>query len=108
MRRFNKITAIILILIFFQKSGFELYLHNWLHQNKNHASSTLSSHALSTTQPKCSCIEDALRPLTASTGIIEIKIPEKYFSSFFNCYYSSISSVIKIFYGLRGPPAKAV
>ena len=108
MRRLNKITAIFLILVFTQKSGLGLYLHNWLHQNKNHAASNPATRAFNTIQQTCSCIDDTLRPLTGSHDIIEIKIPEKYFPTFYDCYYAPILSPTKIFYGLRGPPAKAV
>jgi hypothetical protein len=103
-----KIIAIFLILAFTQKLGLGLYLHNWFHENRNYCSQNKEGFTLDQCQVKCTCIEDALMPLTPSANLDEIKSPEKYFSSFSNSYHTPTSSVVKIFYGLRGPPRKAV
>jgi hypothetical protein len=105
MHRFNKITAIFLILVFTQKSGLGLYLHNWLHQNKNPSISYSARQAFNTVQLKCNCIDDALRPLKTAINVFEIKTPEKKLFSFHNEHSSSLSPFTKLFQPLRGPPA---
>ncbi|HSZ34594.1 MAG TPA: hypothetical protein VK772_14865 [Puia sp.] len=104
MRRFNKITAIFLILIFFQKAGLELYLHNWLHQNKNHFALSSTNAAICNIQIKCHCIDDALRPINTAINDFEIRTPEKKIFCFHDLYNFSLSHFSKIFHPLRGPP----
>jgi hypothetical protein len=103
----TKITAVFLVLAFTQKLGAGLYLHNWLHAFKNYGSKNKTAAAFDERQILCSCLDDALVPLTPTAGIDEIKIPVRYFSSSPNSYHSPTFSVAKIFCGLRGPPGKA-
>ena len=97
-----------MLLAFTQKLGAGLYLHNWLHEYKNYGSENKTGFAFDEQQVKCTCLDDTLMPLTTSANLNEIKSPEKYFSSFFNSYYTPTTTAVKIFYGLRGPPGKPV
>ncbi|HLX91823.1 MAG TPA: hypothetical protein VKR32_09080 [Puia sp.] len=103
-----KVISIFLLLSFTQKLGVGLYLHNWLHDNRNYSKGNKTGPGVDQIQINCACIEDALMPLDPSPSTIEIKAPEKYFFSFSNFYHFPTSTVAKLFYGLRGPPAKTV
>ncbi|HTQ63816.1 MAG TPA: hypothetical protein VMI12_03415 [Puia sp.] len=100
----KKIVAIFLIAAFAQKLSIGLYLHNWLHENKNSFISDIKYPSIGKYQLKCTCIEDALMPLIASDGIDELTTPKIYLSSSPNFYRSFSFSHAKKFHSLRGPP----
>jgi hypothetical protein len=105
MYRINKkILAIFLIAAFAQKLSIGLYLHNWLHKNQNISVLERINASAVASQVRCSCLDDALMPLIASTDFDSIKILQFYFSPTTNAYRSAVISASKTFHALRGPP----
>jgi hypothetical protein len=102
--RNKKILAIFLIAVFAQKLSIGLYLHNWLHKNKNHFISDHRCPAIDPLQVKCTCIADVLMPLIASENIDELSTEKIYSSTPASHYCSFIIPVAKTFNALRGPP----
>jgi hypothetical protein len=102
-RTIQKIATLLLILVFSQKMGMGLYLHNWLHASKSHstASTPLSNDEL---KYACSCINDFTAPLTETTvqelppPIVAVHVPVAVRAF-------TLPVVYKHFRSLRGPPA---
>jgi hypothetical protein len=111
MQKLNaRIVSFFLILAFSQKLGLELWLHNWLHETTI-ASSVGPGIAAQKGKPlfqnhrvKCTCIDDALMPLT-ETDIVDYNPLRQPPKSIFANSYSSWLSVDKEFSSLRGPPS---
>src|SRR5688500_7598270 len=100
-RVIQKIATLLLILVFSQKMGMGLYLHNWLHANKSHTASTpLTNEELSYA---CSCINDFTAPLT-ETAIQEL--PQPVSTEFVPASITIVTLpvVYKYFHSLRAPP----
>jgi len=101
-RLIKKSFAIILLLVFAQKTGAELYFHNWFHSNK-YEKSAPRTPAKNVVGYSCNCIDDfsmpfadnAERPLQIISFIgSELTILHKYF----------VSSSSAFFFCLRAPP----
>jgi hypothetical protein len=101
----NKITAILLIIVFTQKMGLGLFVHTWLHEKSFGFSADPKNPVAHFQNVTCSCIEDAMIPFTGSTTAIHIKSPVKYFFHFNNPLQFFYSFASKVYYSLRGPPA---
>ncbi len=101
-RIITKLTSLVLILVFSQKMGMSLFLHNWLHASKQHASSSkpISSQEL---QLACGCINDFNLPL-AETSIPEIQAPVIIMHKPHTEPVFVIPAVNKYFHSLRAPP----
>ncbi len=101
-RIITKLTTLALILVFSQKMGMSLFLHNWLHGSKQHAASSnpTSSQEL---QLACGCINDFNLPLT-ETSIPEIQAPVSIVHKPHTDPVFVIPAVSKYFHSLRGPP----
>ena len=102
-RTIQKIATLLLILVFTQKMGMGLYLHNWLHANKPHATATtpLSNDEL---KYACSCINDFTAPLTETT-VQELPQPPAAIYVPVAVPAITLPVVYKYFHSLRGPPA---
>ncbi len=92
-----------MLLVFSQKLGLRMWLHNWIHhelvsQNNNSGSAT------ETIQFKCDCADDFLMPLS-ETPVVAISAPVISFPISFSDYTPVFSSTEKIFHSLKGPPA---
>jgi hypothetical protein len=99
----KKIAALLLILVFSQKMGMGLYLHNWLHASNTHETSAapLTSEEL---KNACSCINDFTAPLT-QTEVQEIPLPNlELFAPAVVAVYT-LPVVYKYYHSLRAPPA---
>src|SRR5262245_46238354 len=102
--RSNRLTvkclAIILLLVFCQKVGGGLYLHNWLHANackqySHTAGETVSGY-------NCSCIDDFSMPFADNEEkISQPAIPVK--TEFTPSYNSLIPFSSRFFHSLRAP-----
>jgi hypothetical protein len=104
-RIITKLTTLVLILVFSQKMGMSLYLHNWLHSSKQHSASSKpnSSQEL---QLACGCINDFNLPLT-ETSIPELQAPVIVLHQPHSEPVFSIPAVSKYFHSLRAPPVLA-
>jgi len=99
----HKIFAIVLLLVFAQKMGGGLYLHNWLHV-KNCEQSIPKTAGKNITSYSCNCIDDFSMPFTENdekiVGVISALNIE---------YSSSFKSLIPLsssfFFSLRAPPS---
>ena len=101
-RTITKITAVFLILVFSQKMGMSLYLHNWLHTAKQDAA---ASQPLSGQEVKfaCGCINDFTLPL-AETVLPEIPVPVITINRPLSSPVLTFPTVYKYFHSLRAPP----
>ena len=102
-RLIQKIATLLLILVFTQKMGMGLYLHNWLHANKSHTavSTPLSNDEL---RYACSCINDFTAPLTETT-VQELPQPLTVVYVPVSVPSFTLPVVYKHFHSLRAPPA---
>jgi hypothetical protein len=105
LMRSNRLTvkslAIVLLLVFCQKVGGGLYLHNWLHSNTCKQSSHTTGDVIS--GYNCSCIDDFSMPFAddaekPSQPGISIK------TEFNPSHNSSIPFSSTFFHSLRAPP----
>ena len=100
--RIKKITAFILMLVFSQKMGMSLYLHNWLHTGKQ---LTATSTPVSNEEIKfaCSCISDFTLPVS-ETAVMEIPLPGKLVMNPVSSPAVAVPRIYKYFHSLRAPP----
>lgn len=94
-----KCTAILLLVLFSQKIGVGVYLHNWLHN-----STAKESPAAANTSLHCNCIDDFSTPLTTTDTEITIPALSVYNEQHFY-FQRSFTSFQKIYHSLRAPPA---
>ncbi|OQP49724.1 hypothetical protein A4H97_27925 [Niastella yeongjuensis] len=101
-RIITKLTTILLILVFSQKMGVGLYLHNWLHASIQHATSSkpVSGQEI---QFACGCINDFNLPFT-ETIVPSIEVPVTIVEQSHIIPVFTIPAVFKHFHSLRGPP----
>ena len=102
-RIITKFITLFLILVFSQKMGMSLYLHNWLHAAKQHpdSSNPLSGDEI---QFACGCIDHFNLPLT-ETAVPAIHTPVTTVHHSFAEPVFSIPVVFQYFHSLRAPPA---
>ncbi|MCS3797438.1 hypothetical protein [Niastella sp. OAS944] len=101
-RIITKLTTLVLILVFSQKMGMSLYLHNWLHASPQHTSSSkpISSQEI---QFACGCINDFNLPFT-ETIVPELQVPVIIMHKPHTEPVYSFPAVTKYFRSLRAPP----
>ena len=100
-RRIIKSLAVMLLLVFCQKVGGGLYLHNWFHAKA--CTETSQSTETKVTGYNCSCIDDFSMPFTDDGEITsQLAIPIK--SEFITSYNSSVPYSSTFFHSLRAPP----
>lgn len=100
-RKYPKIAATFLLLVFTQQAGLRLWMHDWFHESKT-AQTRLFQHA-SHVQLKCNCFDDAMMPLLGSPTFT-IPPPIRVYATLTAPDQSPILSAEKIFYSLKGPP----
>jgi hypothetical protein len=107
-RIITKLTTLVLILVFSQKMGMGLYLHNWLHASTQHTSTSSSKpYTGQEIQFACGCINDFNLPLTETT-IPELQAPVVTVHKPHAEPVYSLPAVYKYFHSLRAPPVLAV
>jgi len=104
-RIITRVTTILLILVFSQKMGVGLYLHNWLHASKQHTTSSkpVSGQEI---QFACGCINDFNLPFTETT-VPSVEVPVTIVNQPHIAPIFSIPAVFKYFHSLRAPPVLA-
>jgi hypothetical protein len=108
MQKVNvRIVSLLLILVFLQKLGMELWVHDWLHEtNIAHLIIPAAKGKPVVQHHKviCNCLEDAMMPLVEAKAIrcepVSVRL-----TTIFVAHYSSYLSGDKEFSALRGPPA---
>jgi hypothetical protein len=96
--------AFFLMLVFSQKTGAGLFVHNLLHTQNTAGKSSQPNEKGSEISFACSCIDDFLMPLAESAQpvycppVSAIAIPVI-------CYRESIPFCTPVLSSLRGPPA---
>jgi hypothetical protein len=98
----TRITTILLLLVFTQKMGVGLYLHNWLHASQQHATSSkpISGQEI---QFACGCINDFNLPFTEVT-VPTIEVPVTIVNQPHRAPIFAVPAVYKYFHSLRAPP----
>jgi hypothetical protein len=106
MRKGNlRLISFLLILVFSQKLGLRLWLHNWVHGNTRIVQ--LSDIAqLTDNGKKCACIEDLMMPM-AGAHFIEWSAPVSHYLVFIASIPSLHLASARISPSLRGPPPAA-
>jgi len=101
----SKSIAFILLLLFTQKVGAGLYLHNWLHTS-GIAKESSSGNDHAPVSYSCNCIDDFAMPFTAGETI-ELVIAVTILATVFFLYRREDVHATIIYRALRGPPAIA-
>jgi hypothetical protein len=107
MQKVNvRIVSLLLILVFLQKLGVELWVHKWLHETNTAHLVIPAEKGKPVVQHHhviCNCLEDAMMPLVETKPIryepVSIRL-----TAIFVTHYSSYLSGDKEFSALRGPP----
>ena len=102
LRRYPKIVAMLLLLVFTQKAGLRLWMHNWFHETKT--AQVKTTPGAENLQLKCDCFDDAMMPLLESPQFL-VPGPIVQYTTLTADRPSPIISVDKIYYSLKGPPA---
>lgn len=105
LRKYPKMVAVLLLLVFTQKAGLRLWIHNWFHETK-----TVQNQAepgSDNLQLKCDCFDDAMMPLLESPEFT-ISPPLRQYATLTVDRHSPILSADKIYYSLKGPPAETI
>jgi len=99
----QKSFAIIFLLLFGQKIGIELYIHNWFHTNY-HKQSLPHKGDKNVVSYSCNCIDDFSTPFAepVSEIVSSASIPHQIF---FSSHIQSHSFSPLLFNSLRAPPA---
>jgi hypothetical protein len=106
MRRLHpKIIALVLLLVFSQKMGLRLWMHHWIHESRSLQGSTVPNAA--SIHLKCDCMDDAMMPLLGSSPIA-LNVPVQKAIVLPGAYLPPFSAAEKLFYSLKGPPARSL
>jgi len=105
LRKYSRTIAMLLLLVFCQKAGLRLWMHNWLHESKIAHNS--SAHGSENLKLKCDCFDDAMMPLLEAPSIV-IPSPVRQLTALTLDRYSPIRCADKVYYSLKGPPTPAV
>jgi hypothetical protein len=103
-RKYPKIVAVLLLLVFTQKAGLRLWMHHWFHESKT--APTQSSPGSENFQLKCDCFDDAMMPLLESPLFV-VPAPIRQYATLTVARHSPILSAHKVYYSLKGPPKAA-
>src|SRR5690349_8942358 len=98
--------SIFFLLLFAQKIGFGLYLHNWFHTTR-YQQSLPQTPAKNAASYSCNCIEDFSMPLAQPDFVIKSTV-RVHDLVFFSLPISSFSFSSLSFNSLRAPPAITV
>ena len=95
-----KIFAVLLLVLFSQKVGAGIYLHNWLHAKSCKKASQNNSNTVSY---NCNCIDDFsmpfAEPVIETVSFVTVPHPD-----FVSSYIASMPDVFHVFHSLRAPP----
>jgi hypothetical protein len=104
-RKYSRITAVFLLLVFSQKAGLRLWMHHWFHESRTAQSHSSPSSA--DLQLKCDCFDDAMMPLLDSPFFITPE-PVRQYATLTLPRRSAILNADKVYYSLKGPPAHSL
>jgi|SRR5579859_6150600 len=102
LRRRKKIIAVLLLLVFSQKAGLRLWMHNWLHAGK--IASSCGGAASEKIQLACDCFNEAMLPLE-ETAVFTVSAPIQKSTELGYPPPSLVPDTEKVFCSLKGPPA---
>ena len=102
LRRHSKTIAVLLLLVFSQKAGLRLWMHNWLH-----ASKTIAVPASEKFQLACDCLNEAMLPLEETT-LFTLSIPIQKGTVLGTAAPSPAPDTEQLFFSLKGPPRASV
>lgn len=104
LRQCPKVVATVLLLVFTQKGGLRLWMHDWFHENRG--AQVKSAAATAHVQLQCDCFDDAMMPLLGSP-VFTVPPPACVYASLTVPHQSPIISAEQIYYSLKGPPITA-
>lgn len=100
-RHYPKMVAAVLLLVFTQKVGLRLWMHDWFHETKLAQKATTPADARF--QVHCDCFDEAMMPLLGSP-VITVPPPGFVYAPLTILGQSPIISAEKVYYSLKGPP----
>jgi hypothetical protein len=104
IRKYPKIVAVLLLVVFTQKAGLRLWMHHWFHESK--IAKSQSAPGSENLQLKCDCFDDAMMPLLESPLFV-LPVPVRQYATLTVVRHSPILSADEVYYSLKGPPAAA-
>ena len=102
LRKYSRTIAMLLLLVFSQKAGLRMWMHNWLHESKVAQN---RPPRLGNLRLKCNCFDDAMMPLLVS-ALIVVPEPIRQFTTLTINRHCPILSADRVFYSLKGPPIR--
>ena len=103
-RILKNVWVVLLMLVFSQKMGMGLYLHNWLHISKQQHAGTSSPGSGQEVKFACGCINDFTLPFT-ETPALQVPVPTISVHIPVAVAIVNLPVVYKYFRSLRAPPA---
>lgn len=106
MRRislFKKLISFFLLLVFLQKAGGTLFLHNALHTKNCNSEFPAGHHEKNISAANCTCIDDFMMPFAGSSEIIIPSIPVVH-QQIHIAYSEQLYFHTSLFSSLRAPP----
>jgi hypothetical protein len=107
LRRFSKIIAFLLLLVFTQKLGVRLWMHDWLHETQTRSLTSSKFPTAEKLPLRCDCIDDMQMPLTATPAIV-LEVPRQQSITLLAAWLPPFSAAEKVFYSLKGPPVPTI
>src|SRR6185312_11024712 len=103
-RQYPRIVAALLLLVFTQKAGLRLWMHDWFHESRTAQTESVAhaSHILL----KCDCFDDAIMPLLGCP-LFTVPSPVRIYATLAVPSQAPFLSADKIYYSLKGPPEAA-
>lgn len=99
-----KFLAIVLILVFSQKTGAGLFLHNLLHGNVKSIPQDKSGDQYSSIGYACSCVDDLMMPFQEEVAPGFAAMPKQY-ASHPSFQLAELSLILLLHQSQRGPPS---
>jgi|SRR5579872_3540 len=100
-RQYPKLVATLLLLVFTQKAGLRLWMHDWFHEGK--VVRAVSCPAAAQIHLQCDCFDDAMMPLLGSP-VFTIPPPVCVYAPRTVARQSPVISAGKVYFSLKGPP----
>lgn len=104
-RGIKNICVFLLMLVFSQKMGMGLYLHNCLHTSKQQHTATTNSTPGDEVKFACGCVDDFTVPFTELPALPQVPVLIPVVIAPVVAPIVSFQSIHKYFRSLRAPPA---
>ncbi|HEV2355645.1 MAG TPA: hypothetical protein VGR89_15465 [Puia sp.] len=104
-RQYPKLVAALLLVVFTQKAGLRLWMHDWFHESK--VARAVSTPSVPQILLQCDCFDDAMMPLLGSP-VFTLPPPVSVHTSRTVNHHSPFISACKVYFSLKGPPVASL